>query len=72
MAARSINKAILIGNLGQDPELRYTSGGVAVRDIQPGRRTETWKDQDGNAQEKTQWHNLVGLEKIGGNLRRIS
>jgi single-strand DNA-binding protein len=63
MAARSINKVILIGNLGQDPELRYTSGGVAVATFSLA-TNETWKDQDGNAQEKTQWHNLVAWRKL--------
>jgi single-strand DNA-binding protein len=63
MATRSINKVILIGNLGQDPELRYTSGGVAVATFSLA-TNEAWKDQDGNAQEKTQWHNLVAWRKL--------
>ncbi|MFZ1977648.1 MAG: single-stranded DNA-binding protein [Bacteroidota bacterium] len=63
MATRSINKVILIGNLGQDPELRYTSGGVAVATFSLA-TNENWKDQDGNAQEKTQWHNLVAWRKL--------
>ena len=63
MASRSINKVILIGNLGQDPELRYTSAGVAVATFTLA-TNESWKDQDGNAQERTQWHNLVAWRKL--------
>jgi single-strand DNA-binding protein len=63
MATRSINKVILIGNLGQDPELRYTSSGVAVASFSMA-TSESWKDQDGNVQEKTQWHKLVAWRKL--------
>ena len=63
MASRSINKIILIGNLGQDPELRYTSSGVAVASFSMA-TSESWKDQDGNIQEKTQWHKLVAWRKL--------
>lgn len=63
MASRSINKAILIGNLGKDPELRYTSAGVAVATFSVA-TNESWKDQDGNVQERTQWHNIVAWRKI--------
>lgn len=63
MASRSVNKVILIGNLGQDPELRYTSAGVAVATFTLA-TNESWKDQDGNTQERTQWHNLVAWRKL--------
>lgn len=63
MASRSVNKIILIGNLGQDPELRYTSSGVAVASFSMA-TSESWKDQDGNVQEKTQWHKLVAWRKL--------
>ena len=63
MASRSVNKVILIGNLGQDPELRYTSAGVAVATFTLA-TNESWKDQDGNLQERTQWHNLVAWRKL--------
>jgi single-strand DNA-binding protein len=63
MASRSVNKVILIGNLGQDPELRYTSAGVAVATFTLA-TNESWKDQDGNLQELTQWHNLVAWRKL--------
>ena len=54
----SVNKAILIGNLGADPELRYTSGGTAVASFGIA-TTEKFKNKDGEQQEKTEWHNIV-------------
>jgi len=54
----SVNKVILIGNLGKDPELRYTPGGSAVVNF-PIATNERWKDKDGNPQERTEWHNIV-------------
>lgn len=54
----SVNKVILIGNLGQDPELKYLPSGKAVTNFSIA-TTESWKDQDGNRQEKTEWHNIV-------------
>lgn len=61
--AKSLNKVMLIGNLGKDPELRYTSSGVAVATFSLA-TSESWKDQDGNAQEKTEWHNIVAWRKL--------
>ncbi len=63
MATRSINKVTLIGNLGKDPELRYTSSGVAVASFTLA-TNETWKDPEGNVQERTQWHNIVAWRKL--------
>ena len=63
MASRSVNKVILIGNLGKDPELRYTSGGVAVTTFSLA-TNESWKDPEGNTQERTQWHNVVAWRKL--------
>lgn len=63
MATRSVNKVILIGNLGKDPELRYTSSGVAVASFTLA-TNEAWKDQDGTMQERTQWHNIVAWRKL--------
>ena len=63
MASRSVNKVTLIGNLGKDPELRYTSSGVAVATFSVA-TNESWKDQDGNLQERTQWHNIVVWRKL--------
>ncbi|MBI3586899.1 MAG: single-stranded DNA-binding protein [Ignavibacteriales bacterium] len=63
MASRSVNKTILIGNLGKDPELRYTSSGVAVATFSLA-TNESWKDPEGNLQERTQWHNIVAWRKL--------
>lgn len=54
----SVNKAILVGNLGKDPEIRYTASGTAVCNFSIA-TTESYKDKDGNRQEKTEWHNIV-------------
>jgi single-strand DNA-binding protein len=54
----SVNKVILIGNLGKDPELRYTPGGAAVVNFSIA-TNEKWKDKEGNPQERTEWHNIV-------------
>ena len=53
-----INKVILVGNLGRDPEIRSTNSGMPVANfsIATNRR---WKDRDGNRQEQTEWHNVV-------------
>lgn len=60
---KSINKVILIGNLGKDPELRYTSSGTAVASFSIA-TSETWKNADGDIQESTQWHSLVAWKKL--------
>lgn len=61
--AKSLNKVMLIGNLGKDPELRYTASGVAVASFTLA-TNESWKDQDGNTQERTEWHNIVAWRKL--------
>lgn len=61
--AKSLNKVQLIGNLGKDPELRYTTSGVAVATFSLA-TSDTWKDQDGNVQERTEWHNIVAWRKL--------
>ncbi len=61
--AKSLNKVMLIGNLGKDPELRYTSSGVAVATFTIA-TNESWKDQEGNFQERTEWHNIVAWRKL--------
>lgn len=58
-----INKAILIGNLGSDPEVRYTQGGTAVANFNIA-TTEKWKGQDGEWQEQTEWHRIVVWAKL--------
>lgn len=54
----SINKAILIGNVGKDPVVRRTEGGAAVANFSIA-TTEKYKDKSGNVQEQTEWHNIV-------------
>lgn len=56
--ARGVNKAILIGNLGQDPELRYTGSGTAVCNMRLA-TNERYKDRDDNWVDRTEWHNVV-------------
>jgi single-strand DNA-binding protein len=56
--AKDLNKAMLIGRLGQDPELKYTQSGVAVVNFSVATGMK-WKDQEGNWQEKTEWHNIT-------------
>lgn len=61
--ARSLNKVLLIGNLGKDPEMRYTPAGVPVASFSMA-TSESWRDQDGNTQERTEWHNIVAWRKL--------
>ncbi len=64
----SVNKAILVGNLGKDPELRYTPSGTAVCTFSLA-TTERFKNKQGEQQDKTEWHNIVvwaGLAEICG------
>jgi len=58
-----INKVILIGNLGKDPEIRYTQSGAAVVNFSIA-TTERWKGQDGQQQEQTEWHNIVAWKRL--------
>lgn len=62
--ARGINKVILVGNLGNDPETKYTQGGMAVTRISLA-TTSVRKDKDGNQQERTEWHRVVFFGKLG-------
>lgn len=63
MAGKGLNKALLIGHLGKDPEISYTPSGVAVGKFSVA-TSESWKDQDGNTQERTEWHNIVAWRKL--------
>lgn len=54
----SVNKVLLIGNLGKDPEVRFTPSGRAVARF-PLATSEVWNDQEGQRQERTEWHNIV-------------
>ena len=58
-----INKVILVGNLGADPEVRYTAGGTAVARFNVA-TTERFKGQDGNWQDRTEWHRIVAWAKL--------
>ncbi|MED5387711.1 MAG: single-stranded DNA-binding protein [Pseudomonadota bacterium] len=63
--ARGVNKVILIGNLGADPETRFMPSGGAVTNIRLA-TSETWKDrQSGQMQERTEWHRVVFFNKLG-------
>ncbi len=62
--ARGVNKAILVGNLGNDPEVKYTQGGMAITKVSLA-TTSVRKDKDGNQQEQTQWHRVTFFGKLG-------
>ncbi|MCX7727689.1 MAG: single-stranded DNA-binding protein [Chitinispirillaceae bacterium] len=59
-----VNKVILIGNLGKDPELRYTPAGQAVATFTLA-TTERWSDRNGQRQDRTEWHNIVAWGRLG-------
>jgi len=59
----SVNKAILVGRLGKDPETRFMTNGEAVTNVSLA-TTESYKDKDGNKQERTEWHNLVFYKRL--------
>ena len=62
--ARGVNKVILIGNLGKDPEVRYMPSGSAVTNVTIA-TSESWKDkQTGDKQERTEWHNVVFFNRL--------
>jgi len=63
MQRNSINKVILVGNLGQDPEGRFTPQGTAVTNLSVA-TNESWKDQNGEIQERTEWHRVVMYGKM--------
>jgi single-strand DNA-binding protein len=62
--ARSVNKVTLIGNLGGDPELRYTESGTAVCNMSLA-TNESYTDQDGNEVQQTEWHDIVAWDRLG-------
>ena len=67
MARSGINKVILVGNLGQDPEVRFTAGGAAVTTLSLA-TSESWKDKEsGQDQEKTEWHRVVLWNRLAEN-----
>lgn len=61
--AKDLNKVILIGRLGQDPELSYTQSGIAKTKFSIA-TSMSWKDNTGNLQERTEWHNIIVWRKL--------
>jgi single-strand DNA-binding protein len=62
--SRGVNKVILVGNMGKDPEMKYTASGAAICNITVA-TSESWKDkQTGEKQEKTEWHRIVAFQRL--------
>lgn len=59
----SVNKAIVLGNIGRDPEVRYSASGLAVCNLSIA-TTRKWKSKDGEAQEETEWHRVVFYDRL--------
>jgi len=64
MTTRNLNKAMIIGYLGRDPEIKYLPSGQAVANFTVA-TSENWKGKDGGDQEKTEWHKIVAFGKLG-------
>ncbi|HQP52059.1 MAG TPA: single-stranded DNA-binding protein, partial [Syntrophorhabdaceae bacterium] len=60
----NVNKVILLGRLGADPELRYTADGTPVASFRIA-TSETWKDKNGVKQDKTEWHSIIAWRRLG-------
>ena len=63
MAAKSVNKVILVGNIGQDPEVKYTPSGVPVARVSLA-TNERFKDKNDQWQERTEWHSIVAWQRL--------
>jgi single-strand DNA-binding protein len=63
MAGKSVNKVILIGNLGKDPEVKYTPGGLPIAKFSLA-TNERFKDKEGQWQDRTEWHNVVAFQRL--------
>ena len=63
MQKNSVNKVIIVGNLGQDPEARFTPQGTAVTNLSVA-TNESWKNQSGEIQDRTEWHRVVMYGKM--------
>ena len=63
MASRGLNKVVLIGFLGGDPEIKYTPQGTAIANFSVA-TSESWKDKDGKQQDRTEWHRIVAWQKL--------
>lgn len=68
--SRGFNRVVLIGNVGKDPEVRYTTSGVPVATFALA-TSEMWKDKDGLPQERTDWHNVVAWRKLAEIIQEI-
>lgn len=68
--AEGLNKVMLMGNIGQDPELRYTQSGQAVLNLRMA-TNESWVDRDGERKERTEWHSVIVWGKRGEALNKI-
>jgi single-strand DNA-binding protein len=64
MSSKGLNKAMIIGHLGQDPTMKYTASGSAVANMSVATK-EQWKNPQGEPQEKTEWHRIVCFGKLG-------
>ena len=71
MAGKSLNRVQLIGNLGKDPEVKYTPQGTPVAKLTIA-TNERFKDKAGEWQDRTEWHNVVAMAAAGRDRRRIS
>lgn len=64
MASKGVNKALILGNLGKDPEMRYSPSGAAIANFTVA-TSESWKDKNtGEKQERTEWHRIVAFNKL--------
>jgi single-strand DNA-binding protein len=68
--SRGFNRVVLIGNVGKDPDIRYTASGIPVATFSLA-TSEIWKDKDGNQQERTDWHNIVAWRKLAEIIQEI-
>lgn len=68
--SRGYNRVVLVGNVGKDPELRYTASGVPVVTFSLA-TSEMWKDKDGTQRERTDWHNIVAWNKLAEIIQEI-
>ncbi len=66
----SLNKILLIGNLGKDPEIRYTPEGTPVATFSLA-TSEAWTDKSGNRQERTEWHNIVAWTRLADTCKKF-
>lgn len=68
--SRTLNKVMLIGNVGRNPDLKYTPSGIPVTSFRLA-TSETWKDRDGNVQEHTDWHTVVAWRGLAEVIHRL-